>query len=126
MTIHYDPMLGKLIAWGADRETAIRRLRRALSELRIEGIKTNVPLFAALLEDADFRAGELDIGMLDRKLAAGELAPSHSDEASEIAVMATALEYLEKRSRRAASPMREDRRHAWREVGRTEAIGGKP
>jgi acetyl-CoA carboxylase biotin carboxylase subunit len=123
VTIHYDPMLGKLIVFGADRKIAIRRLRRALTELRIEGVKTNVPLFVALLEDQDFLAGELDIGMLDRKLTAGELAPAISTGGSDLAVMAAALEYAERHSRRAASPVREGGRHSWREAGRREAIG---
>ncbi len=76
VSIHYDPMLAKLIVWATDREKALNRLERALSELRVEGIRTTVPLFRALLADADFRAGNMDIGMLDRKLAAGELHPA--------------------------------------------------
>ena len=75
VTVHYDPMLAKLVAWGEDREQALARLRRALGELRIDGIRTTAPLFVALLDDPDFRAGRLDVGMLDRKLAAGELGP---------------------------------------------------
>jgi len=126
VSIHYDPMLGKLIAAGADRDSAIRRLRRALGELRIEGVKTNVPLFAALLEDPDFLAGRLDIGMLDRKLAAGDLVPALPGELSEIAAIAAALEYSELRSRRAAGPSEENGRHSWREAGRREAVGGQP
>ena len=75
VSIYYDPMLAKLIVWAADREHALNRLERALYELRVEGIRTTAPLFRALLADADFRSGNLDIGMLDRKLAAGELQP---------------------------------------------------
>lgn len=126
VTIYYDPMLGKLIAFGADRQAAIRRLRRALAELRIEGVKTNVPLFAALLEDPDFLSGNLDIEMLDRKLASGDLAPSFSDAVADLVVMAAAIEDAERRSRRAASPVQDDRRHSWREAGRWEAVRRMP
>ncbi len=126
VTIHYDPLLGKLIAFGADRGVAIRRLRRALTELRIEGIRTNVPLFVSLLEDPGFLSGELDIGMLDRKLASGELAPVTSSEVADLVVTAAALEYAERHSRRAASPMRDGRCQPWREAGRREAVGRKP
>ncbi|HKV11674.1 MAG TPA: acetyl-CoA carboxylase biotin carboxylase subunit, partial [Thermoanaerobaculia bacterium] len=73
VSIYYDPMLAKLIVWAADREKALNRLERALSEMRIEGIRTTVPLFRALLADADFRSGNMDIGMLDRKMAEGAL-----------------------------------------------------
>ncbi|MDP9122293.1 MAG: acetyl-CoA carboxylase biotin carboxylase subunit, partial [Acidobacteriota bacterium] len=61
VSIHYDPMLAKLSVWGADREQALDRLGRALAELRVEGIRTTAPLYRALLADADFRAGRLDI-----------------------------------------------------------------
>jgi acetyl/propionyl-CoA carboxylase alpha subunit len=83
VTVHYDPLLAKLICWGEDRAQALARLGRALEELRIEGIQTTVPLFRALLDDADFRAGRMDVAMLDRKLAAGELAPRPAGEAAE-------------------------------------------
>src|SRR3954447_2306619 len=49
VSIHNDPLLAKLIVWAADREHALRRLERALGELRVKGIRTNVPLFRALL-----------------------------------------------------------------------------
>ncbi|MFQ5526033.1 MAG: acetyl/propionyl/methylcrotonyl-CoA carboxylase subunit alpha [Thermoanaerobaculia bacterium] len=123
VTIHYDPMLGKLIAWGADRATAVRRLGRALAELRIEGVKTNVPLFAQLLDDQDFVAGELDIGMLDRKLESGELGLPGDGGVNRLVIAAAALEYAERHARRAARFTEDGGRLLWREAGRREAIG---
>jgi len=64
--------------------------------------------------------------MLDRKLASGDLAPSFSDAVADLVVMAAAIEYAERRSRRAASPMQDDRRHSWREAGRREAVRRMP
>ncbi len=66
--IDYDPLLAKLIGYGTDREQAIARLRRALGEYFVGGIKTNIPLFRRILRDADFRAARLDTGFLDRML----------------------------------------------------------
>src|ERR1700683_2478109 len=66
--IDYDPLLAKLIAYGTDRDQAIARLRRALSEYFVGGIKTNISLFRRILRDADFRAAKLDTGFLDRML----------------------------------------------------------
>ena len=65
----YDPLLAKLIGFGTDREQAIMRLERALYEYFVAGIKTNISLFRRILRDADFRAGKLDTGYLDRLLA---------------------------------------------------------
>ncbi|MGB9104779.1 MAG: acetyl-CoA carboxylase biotin carboxylase subunit, partial [Terriglobales bacterium] len=65
----YDPLLAKLIAWGADRNEAAARLRRALDEFDVRGIKTNISLFQRILQDADFHAGKLDTGYLERLLS---------------------------------------------------------
>jgi acetyl-CoA carboxylase, biotin carboxylase subunit len=61
----YDPMLGKLIAWGSDRAEAIARLRRALDEYHASGIKTNVSLFRRILVTKDFQNGEIYTRWLD-------------------------------------------------------------
>ncbi len=121
VTIHYDPLLAKLTVWGRDREHALERLERALAELRIEGIRTTVPLFQALLDDADFRAGRLDIEMLDRKLAAGELRPERPAELADLGVLAAALEHVEKAARVAGSSPPARRDH-WRQAARREAL----
>ena len=66
----YDPLLAKLIGYGTDRAQAIARLKRALYEYFVGGIKTNISLFRRILRDADFQAGRLDTGYLDRLLKA--------------------------------------------------------
>ncbi len=66
--IDYDPLLAKLIGYGADRDQAIARLTRALGEYFVGGIKTNISLFRRILRDADFRDARLDTGFLDRML----------------------------------------------------------
>ncbi|MFO1362790.1 MAG: acetyl-CoA carboxylase biotin carboxylase subunit [Burkholderiales bacterium] len=66
---HYDSMVGKVIAYGATREQAIRRMRIALSEMVVEGIKTNIPLHQELLTDARFLRGGTSIHYLEQKLA---------------------------------------------------------
>ncbi|HKK05933.1 MAG TPA: acetyl-CoA carboxylase biotin carboxylase subunit [Gammaproteobacteria bacterium] len=65
---YYDSMIGKLIAHGDTRETAMARMRTALSEIVVEGIKTNVPLHQELFRDAAFAAGGTNIHYLEKKL----------------------------------------------------------
>jgi acetyl-CoA carboxylase biotin carboxylase subunit len=65
---YYDSMIGKLIAHGDNRETAVARMRTALSETVISGIKTNIPLHLDILNDATFRAGGFNIHFLEKKL----------------------------------------------------------
>ncbi|HRA80816.1 MAG TPA: acetyl-CoA carboxylase biotin carboxylase subunit [Thauera sp.] len=66
---HYDSMIGKLIAYGDTRDQAIRRMRIALSEMMVEGIKTNVPLHQTLMLDPRFIEGGTSIHYLEHKLA---------------------------------------------------------
>ena len=65
---HYDSMIGKLIAHSETRELALARMKMALSEVVIEGIKTNIPLHQRLVDDAAFIAGGTDIHYLENKL----------------------------------------------------------
>src|SRR3954465_63175 len=73
--LDYDPMLSKLIAFGASREHARTRLLRALDEYFVGGIRTNLGLFRRILNDEKFVGGDLNTGFLDRLLA--EKAPAH-------------------------------------------------
>ncbi|MCD6055879.1 MAG: acetyl-CoA carboxylase biotin carboxylase subunit [Gammaproteobacteria bacterium] len=66
---HYDSLIGKLIAYGNDRQTAIARMRQALDELLIEGIKTNIPLHQKLMRDSHFMEGGVNIHYLEKKLS---------------------------------------------------------
>jgi len=69
---HYDSMIAKVIAYGDSREQAIRRMRIALSEMMVEGIKTNIPLHQELMLDPLFIKGSTSIHYLEEKLAARE------------------------------------------------------
>src|SRR4051812_1318419 len=126
VSIYYDPMLAKLIVWAADRERALNRLERALSELRVEGIRTTVPLFRALLADPDFRSGNMDIGMLDRKLAAGDLHPAAQDSENDLPLIAAALAHYEQANRQSAAGPAPAAAHRsrWGTAGRRNAVKG--
>jgi len=65
---YYDSMVGKLIAFGDTREIAIARMRIALSEMVVDGIKTNIPLHIDIMNDAAFQAGGVNIHYLEKKL----------------------------------------------------------
>ncbi|WP_459617394.1 acetyl-CoA carboxylase biotin carboxylase subunit [Bordetella sp. 2513F-2] len=71
---HYDPMLAKVIAHGATRDEAIDRLKTALAEFQVEGVKTNIPFILKVLNDADFIAGRVSTGLSARIIAAAQSA----------------------------------------------------
>ena len=66
---NYDSMIGKLIVHGRDRATAVARMRLALSEMVIEGVKTNIPLQQRILGDGGFQAGGQNIHYLEKRIA---------------------------------------------------------
>jgi acetyl-CoA carboxylase biotin carboxylase subunit len=94
VTIFYDPMIAKLIAWAEDRPRATRRLRRALDEFQIGGITTSIPFFQWLLAQPDFEEGRFHTASLDRILASRNGCPFAEPATSveEIAVIALALQ----------------------------------
>lgn len=89
--LDYDPMLSKLIAYAPDRPTAIARMRRALDEYFIGGIKTNLSLFRRILDHPDFVAARIDTGFLDRMLGSENRIHAHPDGVTEIAAVSAAL-----------------------------------
>ena len=66
---NYDSMIGKVLAYGDTREQALRRMRIALSEMAVDGIRTNIPLHRELLTDANFVTGGTSIHYLEQRLA---------------------------------------------------------
>jgi acetyl-CoA carboxylase biotin carboxylase subunit len=75
---HYDSMIAKVIAVGANRESAIARMRRALGEYLITGIKTTIPFLSVIVRNSEFRQGKYDTGFVDRLINSGnfELQPT--------------------------------------------------
>ncbi|MFZ5596581.1 MAG: acetyl-CoA carboxylase biotin carboxylase subunit [Bacillota bacterium] len=65
---HYDSLIGKLIAWGRDRDEAIARMRRALDEYIIEGVATTIPFHKKVLDNAFFRRGEIYTNFIQRRI----------------------------------------------------------
>jgi acetyl-CoA carboxylase biotin carboxylase subunit len=68
VSLHYDPMLAKLIVWAPTRELAVARMHRALDELVIDGVETSRDFHMRVMEDDEFRRGEIDIQWLERRL----------------------------------------------------------
>lgn len=118
--IHYDPMLSKLIASGATRDEAILRMRRALSEYRVEGIDTSIPFYSALIATEDFRTANFDTGTLDRVLSDLSLESKSGDVHIEAAIAAAAAIQFEE-SQKVNLPVTQHSR--WRDASRREAVG---
>jgi acetyl-CoA carboxylase biotin carboxylase subunit len=91
VSVHYDPMISKLCAWADTRPAAIDRMRRALSEYHVGGIKTNLAFHRRVMRHAAFRAGDYDTGFIERHKA-DLLQPAADDETAALAAIAAAAE----------------------------------
>lgn len=87
--LYYDPLISKLVAWGRDREEALERMRRALREYVIQGIKTTIPFHRRVLEDPDFLKGDFDTTFIETRFA--ERAATGARRHQEVALIAAAI-----------------------------------
>jgi len=119
---YYDSLISKLICWGETRGEAILRMRRALEEYRILGVKTNIPFHQSILDSTRFMAGQYDTRFVEERFSiteAKEGKPSHADIA---AIMATLVAH--RLGQQASQIVRRGERDAsnWKWVGRWERM----
>ena len=89
VSMHYDPLLSKLVVWGTTREQAIVRMRRALQEYLVGGVATNVAFHQWLMAHSSFMKGEYDVGFVEREYTAG--VNEIPDSIAEVAIAAAAV-----------------------------------
>ena len=122
VTVHYDPMISKLVAWGADRDEAIHRMLRALAEYRIQGPTTNVAFHRWALEHPRFRSGNYDTNFVPQEYKGLPVAPDGGDPDA-VAIIAAAVALVERQHVTAVrAPVHT--RNAWRDNARREALRG--
>jgi acetyl-CoA carboxylase, biotin carboxylase subunit len=126
--MEYDPLLSKLIAWGNSREETIARLRRALDEYTITGIRTNVSLFRRILTEPEFLSGEIHTKWLDQLLVrprppALALRPGTEQAA---AIAAAYWESLQPGSSSTGGQSPQPASSRWKYEGRREQLDRQP
>ncbi len=94
VTPYYDPLLAKLICWGATRGEALLRMRRALEEFRIMGVRTNIPFHQNLLESHRFIAGSFDTTFVEERFSLDDEGPALDPETA--AIVATLVAHRER------------------------------
>ena len=75
ITVHYDPMIAKLLTWGENRNTAVARMKRALREYRIAGVHTTIPFCLAVMEHQDFISGDYHTGFVGENKVSTRIEP---------------------------------------------------
>jgi acetyl-CoA carboxylase biotin carboxylase subunit len=114
--MEYDPLLAKLAVWAGTRGEAIDRMVRALREYDVGGIRTNIGFFRQILEDPEFRAGNLHTGFIDEFFARSR-PPETSDETRVVAALAAALHATRRKENGGAA--RPEAASQWLQTGRS-------
>ncbi|MDQ3650897.1 MAG: acetyl-CoA carboxylase biotin carboxylase subunit [Acidobacteriota bacterium] len=135
VSIYYDPMISKLATWGRTRREAIERLRRALGEYAVDGIKTTLPFFREIVRDTEFIEGRLDTGFIERfneRRAAVRVAVVNNDGASDeatiardLAAIAAALHYQQHTPRAPQMSDADQPTSRWRLAGRAALLNNR-
>jgi acetyl/propionyl-CoA carboxylase alpha subunit len=120
ISLYYDPLIAKVIAWGETRGEAILRMRRALNEYRIVGIKTTIPFHQRLLDHTNFIAGQIDTTFVEGRFSLVEKEAEHE----EVAALAAALLSYQRRQKAMAMMLsrKAEGESPWKRAGRWEAI----
>lgn len=96
--IYYDPMISKLIVWGANRDEAIRRMRRALYEYKITGVKTSIKYMERIMNTPDFIQGKYDTHFIEKNQER-LMAQDNCDNCEDMVLIAAYIDYLSKINR---------------------------
>ena len=122
ITPFYDPMIAKLIVWGETRAQAILRMRRALEEYRIIGVRTNVPFHQTLMDSHRFMGGQYDTRFVEERFSMEDAGENKDEHAETAAILATLVAHRE--TERSANIVNRNERDTsnWKWVGRWERM----
>ncbi len=122
--MHYDPMMGKLIIWAVTREYALERMRRALFEYRITGVKTNISYLRKIMDTPDFVNGKYDTHFIEKNndRLMKTTYQGTKDENEDIAIIAAYMDYILNLEEN--SPKNEESRpiSRWKEFGKRNSM----
>ena len=93
--IHYDSMISKLIVWAENRTEAIERMKRALYEYKITGVKTSIKFLERIMDTPDFRSGNYDTNFIEKNKDMLHAAYKCSEDCEDMVIIATYIEYLD-------------------------------
>ncbi|HET6201182.1 MAG TPA: acetyl-CoA carboxylase biotin carboxylase subunit [Planctomycetota bacterium] len=121
VTLHYDPILAKVIAWAPTRAEAIARMERALQELHVGGVRTGGPFALRVLRDPAFRRGEFDTHFLERFAP-----PADPSREEVVALLAAAVAKGARERLGAADGSEREALSPWTLLGRWQRMRGRP
>jgi acetyl-CoA carboxylase, biotin carboxylase subunit len=116
--LYYDPLISKLICWGKTRDEAIARMKRALYEYKITGVKTSIRLLVRIMDTPDFKSGKYNTHFIDMNRDFLFTMPPINPRVEDVAIMSVFVDYLGKVNSSQTKVMAKNDRSNWKECGR--------
>ncbi len=120
--IYYDPIIGKLITWGKDRDEAIQRMRRALSEYHISGVSTTIPFHIQVMENDKFKKGELSTHFIDEEFGKERKIQLEENVYKMVALFSALVKYQEAKRVQGLKGSRVKKENLWKMEGRRRGL----
>ncbi len=115
--IHYDPMISKLIIWAKTRNEAIARMKRALYEYKITGVKTSIPFLEKIMDTPDFKTGNYNTHFIDKNAEYLKIDEPFEIEQQDIAMFVTYLDFMKKQESQVQDNVT-NKPSPWKEFGK--------
>jgi acetyl-CoA carboxylase, biotin carboxylase subunit len=120
--LYYDPLISKLVVWGKNREEAIFRMKRALYEFKITGVKTSIRFLERIMETPDFVKGNYNTNFIEQNKDF-LMAPQNADPQLEnVAIMAVFVDYMKKISSFESRVLSKNHKNNWKDCGRKKNL----
>ncbi|MGB8658159.1 MAG: acetyl-CoA carboxylase biotin carboxylase subunit [Candidatus Zixiibacteriota bacterium] len=120
VSLYYDPLVAKLLAWGKDRDEAIQRMKRALSEYHISGVATTIPFHLRVMDNSKFQKGEIHTHFIDEEFGKERVSDELDKEErlKVVAVFSALLDYQEKKKAKPVFSKSKSKDSPWKIEGR--------
>jgi acetyl-CoA carboxylase biotin carboxylase subunit len=120
--LYYDPLISKLICWGKTRDEAIARMKRALYEYKITGVKTSIRLLARIMDTPDFNDGKYNTHFIEKNREFLFDVPPINPRVEDVAIMTVFMDYLKKIDTFQTKVMSKKSSSNWKECGRKKSL----
>ncbi len=120
--IHYDPMITKRIVWATTRQEAIERMRRALYEYKITGVKTSIKFLERIMQTPDFVQGKYNTHFIEKNNDFLFEKQEHNERHEDIAIIAAYIDYVEKLEKLQPQKMTDSLANNWKDFGRKRNV----
>ncbi len=122
--LYYDPLISKLICWGKTRDEAIARMKRALYEYKITGVKTSIRLLVRIMDTPDFKNGKYNTHFIEQNRDFLFTMPPINPRVEDVALMTVFMDYLSKINTFQTKVVAKNGKSNWKECGRKKNMNG--